>query len=145
MPRPFSGGCACGAIRYECSADPTMSLNCHCRDCQRVSGSGSTSALVVPAAAFKLTKGEPKYHAVKAESGNMKHYGFCPECGSPLPGTIREKPNIVIIPAASLDDPSWHKPTAVFWTSSAQPWDYPNPTLQQFATEPPVGENPSTS
>ena len=35
MPASFSGGCACGAIRYECSAAPLMMLNCHCRDCQR--------------------------------------------------------------------------------------------------------------
>jgi hypothetical protein len=38
MVTPFSGGCACGAIRYECSAAPIFALNCHCRDCQRATG-----------------------------------------------------------------------------------------------------------
>ena len=42
---PFSGGCGCGAIRYEFSAEPAMSLNCHCRDCQRGSGTAYASLL----------------------------------------------------------------------------------------------------
>jgi hypothetical protein len=39
MAQKISGGCACGAIHYECNADPVVMLNCHCRDCQRASGS----------------------------------------------------------------------------------------------------------
>ena len=62
MPTPFSGGCACGAIRYECSAEPLLPLNCHCRDCQRASGSAYAAVLAVPVAAFTLTKGDLKYH-----------------------------------------------------------------------------------
>jgi hypothetical protein len=37
---PFTGGCVCGAIRYECSAAPIMMFKCHCRDCQQVTGGG---------------------------------------------------------------------------------------------------------
>jgi hypothetical protein len=76
MTTPFSGGCACGTIRYECTAQRMMSLNCHCRDCQRATDTGFMSALVLPAGAFKLTKGEPKYHSVNADSGNIKNYSF---------------------------------------------------------------------
>ena len=64
MPTPFSGGCACGVIRYECSAEPLISVNCHCRDCQWASGGAFASALIVPKTAFTLTKGAPKYHRV---------------------------------------------------------------------------------
>lgn len=136
MPTPFSGGCACGAIRYECSAEPVMSLNCHCRDCQRGSGSAYASALVVPASALRLLKGAPKYHSVKADSGHTTSRGFCAECGSPLLGKIAEEPDIMVIQAASLDEPSWHKPTMDLFLSSAQPWDYMNPELTKFAKEP---------
>ena len=56
---PFSGGCACGEIRYECTAEPMMMLNCHCRDCQRSSGGPFSSFVVVPTAAFELRQGTP--------------------------------------------------------------------------------------
>ncbi len=56
---PFTGGCACGAIRYECSADPMMSLNCHCRDCQRATGSAYNTVVGVPAARVQFTQGVP--------------------------------------------------------------------------------------
>jgi hypothetical protein len=136
MPTSFSGGCACGAIRYECSADPAMSFHCHCRDCQRASGSAYYPAVVVPTTAVTLTAGSPKYNSMKADSGTTKHYGFCPDCGSPVLATIDEHPDIRVIAAGSLDNPSWFKPTMDFFTSSAQPWDYMNPALQQFETEP---------
>jgi hypothetical protein len=136
MPTRFSGGCACGAIRYECSAEALMAFNCHCRDCQRATGSAFSSGLVVPTAAFIFTKGEPKYYTVKAESGHSKSQGFCSHCGSPLVGKIAEAPETIGIHASSLDDPGVHKPTLDFWTRSAQPWDYLNPALQKFDTEP---------
>jgi hypothetical protein len=132
MPTPFSGGCACGAIRYECTADPLFSANCHCRDCQRASGSAFASALIVPKTAFTLTKGAPKYHRVTADNGNAMERGFCPACGSPLFIDMAAYPTVICIQAASLDDPSWHRPTMDVWAGSAQPWDYMNPTLPKF-------------
>src|SRR5687767_9610856 len=62
ITKPFSGGCACGAIRYECTADPIMMFKCHCRDCQRVTGGGFVPGLLIPRSAFRLTKGELRYH-----------------------------------------------------------------------------------
>ena len=53
---PFSGGCACGAIRYESTAEPAMMLHCHCRHCQRASGGPFSSYVIVPKEAFKLTE-----------------------------------------------------------------------------------------
>jgi hypothetical protein len=45
MPQKLSGGCACSAIRYECDADPVIMMNCHCRDCQKASGSAYAVSL----------------------------------------------------------------------------------------------------
>ena len=136
MPTPFSGGCACSAVRYECTAEPLLVLNCHCRDCQRASGSACASVLVISKAAFTLTKGTPTYHRVTGASGNPVDRGFCPGCGSPVFITEPANPAFVEIQAASLDDPSWVRPVVDIFTASAQPWDHMNPALQKFATQP---------
>ena len=137
MPAPFSGGCACGAIRYECSAEPLIIANCHCRDCQRSSGRACSSVVVVLAASLKLLKGEAKYHLVKAESGNVVRRGFCSECGSPLFAGNSVHPEMLAIKVGSVDDPSWCAPMVDIWTASAQPCDCMNPELPKFPQQPP--------
>jgi len=62
MKLPFTGGCACGAVRYECTAEPFMTFRCHCRDCQRTSGGPFVAAFYIPKRAFSLTKGALRYH-----------------------------------------------------------------------------------
>ena len=134
MPTTYSGGCACGAIRYACSAEPASSLNCHCRDCQGGSGSAYATLLSVPVAAFTLTKGTPNFYRVMADSQYPVDRGFCSECGSPVFLKVQRmwELGFAYLLAASLDDPSWVRPMADVWTSSAQPWDSMNPTLPKF-------------
>jgi hypothetical protein len=123
MDVPFFGGCACGAVRYECSAAPVAMVNCHCRDCQRAGGAGFSPTVVVPAAAFRLLGAEPKRHSTTAESGHTAHRAFCGECGSPLFASSPARSDFIGIRAGSLDDPSWFEPQVEVWTASAQPWD----------------------
>jgi len=129
MPAPFSGGCACGAIRYECQGEPLFSLNCHCRDCQRETGSAFAPILAVLRATFTLTQGSPTYFELTADSGQTTKRAFCPDCGSRLFGQPGSRPDIVTIRAGSLDDPSAFRPNQDIFTASAQPWDYMNPNL----------------
>jgi len=56
MDKTITGGCACGAIRYEVAADPMVMFNCHCRDCQKTTGGGYTPVFYAPANVFKITK-----------------------------------------------------------------------------------------
>jgi hypothetical protein len=70
MATPRTGGCLCGAIRYESDGDVMFALRCHCRDCQRQSGAASVAAIRVPAARFHVTKGTPKRFVAQADSGN---------------------------------------------------------------------------
>ena len=135
MPSSFSGGCACGAIRYECSAEPLAMLNCHCRDCQRASGGGSSSVVAVPAAAFVLRRGEPRWFSVRGDAGHVARRGFCEECGSPVLAGSSRMPDVVVLKAASLDDPSWFRPMADIWTASAQTWEPRDPSLPKFAKD----------
>lgn len=132
MAAPFTGGCACGAVRYECTAEPLGSINCHCRDCQRASGTAYASILRMPAASFRVIKGESKFYTTKGDSGGTVSRGFCAECGSPLFSRLSAIPDIIGARAGSLDDPSWHRPTMDIFTKSAQPWDYMNPELPKI-------------
>jgi hypothetical protein len=131
MNVPFAGGCACGAVRYECDVAPVMAFNCHCRDCQRFSGTAYASGLIVPRTGLRFTSDEPKYYAATADSGNAIARGFCPTCGSPVVATQAAFP-VYVIYAASLDDPSGHVPTMDIFAASAQPWDHMNPDLPKF-------------
>lgn len=138
MATSLTGGCQCGAVRYECSAEPLMAGNCHCHDCQRATGSAYASVFFVPRSAVKIT-GEVKYYESKADSGKSILRGFCPTCGSRLFGLPAVMPENMGISAGSLDDASGHKPAIDLYTSSAQPWDYMNPDLPKFPKMPPLG------
>jgi hypothetical protein len=132
MATTSTGGCVCGAVRYEISADPVMSANCYCRDCQRSTGGAMASVLVVPKSAFRLTKGELKYHTVEGESGKNVSRGFCASCGAPVTTQLGVMPDVMVIKAGSLDEPARFKPTMNIYLSSAQPWAPIAQGLQNF-------------
>jgi hypothetical protein len=139
MPIPFSGGCACSAIRYTCTAEPLFSLNCHCRDCQRESGGAYVPVLGVPKAGFAVLQGEPRYFAVTADSGFTTTRVFCADCGSTLFGLPGSALDVVTLRVGSLDDPSGFRPDRDIYTASAQPWDRMDPDLPKFAKLPDAG------
>jgi hypothetical protein len=135
MNIPFTGGCMCGAMRYECTVAPLFMGNCHCRDCQRATGSAFAAGMLVPRDAVTIV-GDVKYYDVIGDSGSVVGRGFCPNCGS----RVLSKPPIsglLGITAGSLDDPSKFQPGMDLYTDSAQPWDYMNPELPKFAKMPP--------
>ncbi|MBI3768236.1 MAG: GFA family protein [Deltaproteobacteria bacterium] len=132
----LTGGCLCGAIRYEVKAEPLMMASCHCRDCQKATGAAYFPALAVPAAALRV-QGEPKTFAVKGESGNTVTRAFCGRCGSTLWGWSAAMPDGRSLSATSLDDPRRFTPAVHIFTASAQPWDYLPPGAPQFERMPP--------
>ncbi len=136
MREPFTGRCACGAIRYECSSGPAAKLSCHCRDCQRASGGAGSFLVVVPESRLRVT-GEPKYHVSEPEPGKPVRRGFCGQCGSPMFLYVGSLAGRAFITAGSLDDPSRFKPMVHIWTASAQPWDFMNPAIPRFPKAPP--------
>ena len=130
MAQKISGGCACGAIHYECNVDPVVMLNCHCRDCQRASGSAYAPVLVVPKSAVQM-RGEPRYYEVVGKAGKAIARGFCPTCGSQVTVKLERLLDALGLQAGSLDDPSVYRPKMDVFTSSAQPWDHMNPNIQK--------------
>jgi hypothetical protein len=134
MRTTFTGGCACGAIRYECTAEPLEMFQCHCRDCQRASGGAGSCVILVPAKSFRFTRGTPRHHFTQSEMGFQHKRGFCAECGSRLTGGENAEGTspVLGINAASLDDPGRFRPRLHIFVSDAQPWDYLNPDRPKF-------------
>ena len=137
MSTPLTGGCLCGAIRYESAGEPGFTLLCHCRDCQRQSGSAYAAGLRVAASGFRVTQGEPKFYIKTADSGNEITRAFCRDCGSMLFLRVSARPDLVAIRVGTLDDSSGFRPAADIFVKSAQPWDYMNPGLPKYQTYPP--------
>jgi len=135
MKLPQTGGCQCGAPRYEITEAPRMVYSCHCTDCQRLTSSAFSMAVVVATEAFRLTIGEPRPLQKTADSGRLATRWVCPQCGSwicgaPTPGAALR------VRAGTLDDTSWLRPTAHFWTRSKQPWIVLPEGDRSFATQP---------
>lgn len=135
MATKITGSCFCGAVRYECSADPIFAGNCHCRDCQKASGGAFAPAIAVPAAALKVS-GNVKFYDSKADNGNTVSRGFCTNCGGRVTSKSSGVPDLAIILAGTLDDPSLFKPQMDVYTSSAQPWDHMDAALPKFPKMP---------
>ncbi len=136
MPAQLTGGCACGAIRYEFSAAPVFAANCYCRDCQRSSGAAMASVMAVPKAALKILKGEPRYYEATADSGKKVGRGFCSDCGSPMFTLPEVLPDVIGIRVSSLDDPNQFQPAMSIYTSSAPSWAPISEHLPKFSKMP---------
>lgn len=133
----LTGQCLCGAVKYTCSAEPVVSGNCHCRDCQKSSGSAYAPTLFVPAQSISV-QGEIKYYDSVGGSGGKVSRGFCPNCGSQMFGKTERMPGLFAVRAGSLDDTSRYCPHVDIFVSHAAPWDFIPPTATQFPELPPM-------
>jgi len=79
------GGCYCGAVRYVVDGEPMLKAQCHCRECQYITGGAPNMFMAVPPDAFRYTKGTPKQFKRKDLERPVTRE-FCPECGTGLAG-----------------------------------------------------------
>ena len=136
MPKPYRGGCRCGAVRYEIDAEPLFAGYCQCLDCQHETGGGHTSFMGFPSGALDMT-GTLRFHEVIADPGSPIRRGFCPACGSPILGAPDEAYGVVVIRVGSLDDPSIFAPQFICYASRGHAWDFIDPALPRFPKLPP--------
>jgi hypothetical protein len=125
---PLTGGCSCGAIRYEVTSFPLLLYTCHCTDCQTASGSAFALNMPVASKSFRITQGEPKGWHHKSPSGVDVTSWFCGECGARIYGDRRGRPESVNLRAGTLDDTGWLCPIAHMFVASGQSWVKPAAT-----------------
>lgn len=136
MSDAYTGGCACGAVRYGIADEPMFMNECQCRDCQQRSGTGHGSYMTFPSKDRVKLSGEAKHWDVVADNGNVKKHAFCAECGSPVYLTFSYMPDAFTIHAGSLDDASRYRPQAVTYAIRGLAWDHIDPSLTKFEKMP---------
>lgn len=118
----LTGGCLCGAVRYESTGEIARRFLCHCQDCKRASGSAFHFGLTVPRSGFRLLQGELKDYVSTGESGRRVVRRFCPVCGTGVLNELELRPDYVVIRAGTLDDPSLAAPAYEVFARSKAAW-----------------------
>ena len=131
----ITGGCLCGLVRFAAEADPTSATVCHCRDCQKFSG--SVFAALVPVSKEKLTiSGALKTFNSIGGSGNPILRHFCPECGSSIAEEPGARPGILVLNVGTFDNPAMARPSREIFRDDALPWVELHGDIQRFAKRP---------
>lgn len=118
----LEGGCLCGRIRYHTEQTPRATIQCHCRNCQKQSGSAFSINLALKMDAVAVDKSLLSCFQDQGDSGNPVFRYFCGNCGSPLFSGNADLTGTAVLKAGSLDDCSAVKPGLSIWEASRQPW-----------------------
>ena len=133
---PMTGGCPCGAVRYEVASFPLLLYTCNCTDCQKASGSAFALNMPVRASDLRILRGEARGWHHTSPKGVRVTSWFCADCGGRLYGERAGRAEIVNLRAGTLDDTSWMTPAAHFFLRSAQPWVQPAANADCYETQP---------
>ena len=135
------GKCLCGEIEYSFDRSKVISAHhCHCKDCQRATGSGKATIIIMSKKYFQVNQ-DPKFFEVQGEQGNHVVRGFCPNCGSGMFSYLKEHPNMVFVKAGTLNDSSWLKIDSNFFTDSSCDWNRPVEGIKNHNANPGLASN----
>jgi len=119
----LEGGCACRALRYKLTADPLIVHACHCRDCQRLTGSAFVINIWIEKKFVKAGSAAPKSFKLTAGSGKHHEVFFCDKCGTYLWSRYYASPgDTLLVRVGTLDNPGAVKPDVHIFTRSKLPW-----------------------
>ena len=122
MTDGLEGGCACGAVRYRLSSAPMFVHCCHCRDCQRQTGSAFVINALIETERIGLLAGDPAPFAMPTDSGRPHVIHRCPGCGTALWSDYGGRPALRFVRVGTLDDPAALAPDVHIFTRSKLPW-----------------------
>src|SRR6476646_10634532 len=129
--KTYTGGCLCGALRYEAQGEPRFAGHCYCADCKKASGSGFIPFMGFASSALRFS-GPTRPFTSKAANGGDAVRNSCPICSSLVFGGELGISDSFTIYAGSLDDPSAFHPTVAIFASSRPPWAVIPPGLKVF-------------
>jgi hypothetical protein len=132
-----SGGCVCGRVRFRAAGEPLRVTVCHCRWCQRRTGSAFGTEVVFNADQVVFEGAAcTHYRHVSDESGRWLDVEFCGTCGTNLGFTLEAAPGLRTLPAGAFDDPSWIEPGRILFRHvflrSRREWSDLTPLVEQY-------------
>ena len=131
--KPREGGCVCGAVRYRVKNAPFRTGVCHCKFCQRRTGSAFGVGVYFKKEDFELLRGELScYEHRSDESSRWLRMEFCPKCGATVTWTLELFPDGRGVAGGSFDDTSWLQIERHTWTRSSQHWVPIPPDVPKF-------------
>lgn len=117
------GGCACGSVRYQVEGESAICQICHCRFCQRRTGSAFGTVAYFDEQKVTFLQGELKeYEHHSDETGRWLRMQFCPHCGTTVSHTVQIRPGLRAIAVGTLDDPEWPQIQRHIWVQSKRSW-----------------------
>jgi hypothetical protein len=122
MANHLAGGCACGAVRYRLGSAPMFVHCCHCRDCQRQTGSAFVINAIIETDRIALLAGDPAPIAVPTDSGRPHAIYRCRACQTALWSDYGGRPALRFVRVGTLDDPAALPPDVHIFTRSKLPW-----------------------
>lgn len=131
----IEGGCRCGQVRFQVTEAPLLTMACHCRGCQQMTGGAFSVSAMYPDAGFRLTAGEP---VIGGLHGPTKHF-FCPHCMSWLFTRPEGADWLVNVRATMLDDPSDFTPYMETYTDEKLAW-VTTPAVKSFPKFPEIAD-----
>jgi hypothetical protein len=118
----LEGGCHCGAVRYRLASPPMFVHCCHCKDCQRQTGSAFVINAIIETDRIERLAGEPVLVPMKTDSGRPHDIYRCPQCQTAVWSDYGHRPAIRFVRVGTLDDPAQLPPNVHIFTRSRLPW-----------------------
>ena len=132
-----TGGCLCGNVTYKVEGEPVANFLCHCKNCQKQSGSAFSINLIYPKSQFKL-QGDLSTYVDRSKAGRELLRQFCSNCGTPIFSSLPHMPDIIVLKVGTLDDNSAYNPAAEIWCASRQNWVDFKGLYPEFEENPPA-------
>jgi hypothetical protein len=134
--KTLTGGCQCGAVRYQVVGEPIALWVCHCHECQKQSASAFGISVTVRSADLELIQGETKSWTRPTDSGRTLQNVFCPECGTRVWHGNKEETKTINIKGGSLNESIDLSLATHTWTSRKLPWVVIPDDTKRFEQEP---------
>ena len=132
----IEGGCYCGEIRYRFEGELGPAMQCHCRECQYITGGNPNVLVILPESGLRFTQGETSsFQRADIENAVTRH--FCPSCGTAIGTNTPNAPGLYVLKVGTMDDADFYRPDMAIFTKDAMPFHHIPDGMPSFEELPP--------